>query len=103
MKLPANVMSAIELAKEDVELIVGESTEKQLAVALLYLLDKIQSNQISSAINVINNAQTIIWELHHTVKAYDDEIGVKIWEQTLQIEHALLELNDALYGKREYL
>lgn len=41
------------------------------------------------AIMVIDHAQQEIWSLHHKVKEYDEELGMKIWEWTLQIEYAV--------------
>lgn len=45
-------------------------------------------------IDVIDYAQEQIWNLHHKVKEYDEELGMKIWEWTLQIEHAVGKLRD---------
>lgn len=41
------------------------------------------------AIDVIDNAQQQIWELHHKVKEYNEELGMEVWLQTLQIEHGI--------------
>lgn len=62
-----------------------------------------KEDQIAKALMVINHAQNQIWELHHHVKQYNEALAMEIWNQSLQIEHALIELNEALYGKREYL
>lgn len=52
---------------------------------------------IEQALNVIDHAQYAIWELHLVVKNnHDNELGMKIWEQTLQIEHAVKVLREEL-------
>lgn len=47
------------------------------------------------AIEIIDSMQQKIWELHHAVKEYDEDLGMKIWECTLQIEHAVKVLRDS--------
>lgn len=61
-----------------------------------------KDEQILNAMRAINFAQQYLWDLHHRVKVYDKELGMAIWEQSLQIEQGLLELNDALFGRREH-
>lgn len=61
-----------------------------------------KDEQILTALRAINVSQKHLWNLHHLVKEHDEKLAMQVWEQTLQIEHALLELNEALYGKREY-
>ena len=53
-----------------------------------------RSAETARAIVVIDDAQETIWNLHHKVKEYDVELGMKIWEQTLQIEHAVKVLRE---------
>lgn len=50
------------------------------------------------AMNIINHAQQQMWNLHHKVKQYDEPLAMKIWEQSLQIEHALLVLNEEIFA-----
>ena len=54
--------------------------------------------KIIQAMGVINFSQQQIWNLHHEVNQYDKDLGEKIWAQTLQIEHALLILNEEILG-----
>ena len=58
--------------------------------------------RIISALNVINTAQQEVWNLHHQVKTYDEQLGMRLWEQSLQIESALLKLNELLLGGSGY-
>jgi hypothetical protein len=44
---------------------------------------------------VIDHAQEQLWLLHHKVKEYDEELGMKIWEWTLQIEQAVRVLRES--------
>jgi hypothetical protein len=52
--------------------------------------------KIKQAMAVINSAQGNVWLLHHKVKASDEDTGTKLWECSLQIEHALLVLNEEI-------
>lgn len=54
------------------------------------------------AMSIINSAQNRIWDLHHKVKEFDEKLGMEIWEQTLQIEHALLVLNEEIFAGKGY-
>lgn len=44
---------------------------------------------IDRAIEIIDLAQQTLWNLHLAVKAYNEELGMNMWQQTLQIEHAI--------------
>jgi hypothetical protein len=54
-----------------------------------------KTDGIKRAIEVIDHAQEQLWLLHHKVKEYDEELGMKIWEWTLQIEQAVRVLRES--------
>lgn len=58
--------------------------------------------RVKEAMVVMNNAQQEVWNLHHAVKKYDEPLAMKIWEQSLQLEHGLLVLNEEFLGKPSY-
>jgi hypothetical protein len=47
------------------------------------------SEEQKKAIEVIDYMQQKIWDYHHLVKKHDENLAMKIWECTLQIEHAV--------------
>jgi hypothetical protein len=67
-------------------------------------------DKATQAMNTINDAQQKIWELHHAVRHVieqlkDDKfnkLADDIWAQTLQIEHALLVLNEEIFAGESY-
>lgn len=58
--------------------------------------------KIIYAMKVMDAAQQEVWLLHHKVKQYDEPLAMKIWEQTLQLEHGLLVLNEEILDKPSY-
>jgi hypothetical protein len=48
-------------------------------------------------LNVINDAQQRVWTLHHAVKQYNEELAMQLWECSLQIESALLKINESVF------
>ena len=59
-------------------------------------------DKATHAMNVINDAQQRIWELHHAVRKLDEKLGNDIWECTLQIESALGKLNEEMFAGSGY-
>lgn len=53
-------------------------------------------------LNVINTAQQKVWDLHHKVKQYDEKLADEFWQCSLQIESALLKINENIYGGSGY-
>lgn len=58
--------------------------------------------KVRQAMAVINQAQQAVWNLHHAFKQYDEPKAIELWKQSLQIEHALLVLNEEVLGGRGY-
>lgn len=58
--------------------------------------------ELRKALDVINLAQQRVWDLHHTVKPYNEKLADQIWEQSLQIEHALGQINQKILGGEGY-
>jgi len=59
------------------------------------------AKEIIEALNIINNAQQSLWELSHKARKLDDELGHELWMLSLQIESALLHINES-NGKEGY-
>lgn len=58
--------------------------------------------KVTEAMSVINGSQNRLWSLSHETRLHDKKLGEAIWEQTLQIEHALLVLNEEVLGGESY-
>jgi hypothetical protein len=59
--------------------------------------------KVKEAMSVINASQLKLWKLQHKVKKYNEVLSEEIWYETLQIEHALLILNEEILGGESYL
>lgn len=59
-------------------------------------------DKLKQPLDVINAMQQEIWNLHHKVKQYDGHLAVKFWECSLQIESALLKINEDVLGNKGY-
>lgn len=59
-------------------------------------------DKVMFALKVIDHAQQEVWNLHHFVRQYSETLAEKLWEQSIQIESALVKLNDELMGKNGY-
>lgn len=60
------------------------------------------SDEILTAMRVINAAQKRVWDLHFAIKPLNEPLAMEVWEQALQIEHGLKVLNKCLFQKDEY-
>lgn len=61
-----------------------------------------QAAELCKHLDVINAVQSDMWEKHHRVKAINETLANYIWECSLQIEHALGQINQKLLGKPGY-
>ena len=52
--------------------------------------------------NVINSQQQHLWKLSHQIRLISEDLGDKVWESSLQIESALLKLNEEIFGNKSY-
>ena len=58
--------------------------------------------ELKKHLDVVNFAQQRVWELHHLVKVYNEKLADQIWEQSLQIEYALGQINQKILGGTGY-
>jgi len=61
-----------------------------------------EKTKLRKELDVINYAQEVLWKIHHSVKNDNEELGMKIWQMSLQIESALLHINEELLGGSGY-
>lgn len=54
------------------------------------------------ALDIINQAQESLWNLHHQIKLKDEKLGTDVWMWTLQIEQALKVINANEFGRDQY-
>lgn len=57
---------------------------------------------LKKELDVIDNAQRALWKLSHLIKRDNEYFGEQVWQLSLQIESALLHINQEIYGKDEY-